>query len=390
MVDWQARAREAAFDGRAFIDGKRRDAVGGETFVKTSPIDGRTLGPVARCREADVDAAVKSARAAFDDGRWAGKPPALRKKLLSAFAAKILAAKEELALLETLDMGKPIQYSLAVDVPSTARTIAWYGEAIDKVYDEIAPTPSNALALITREPMGVIGCRRALELPDDHGGVEVGAGAGHRQLGRAQAEREVALHRAAPGGTRRRSRHPAGRVQRRAGHGRRSRRSARTAQRRRCDRLHRQHARRPQDARVRRAQQPEARLQRARRQERLRRLRRLREHRTRRQDRRGQHVLQPGRKLQCTLARARARVCRRALRRDRRRRGAEVPRRRSARCRHRDGRPGRRGPAAHRARLHRCRQEGRRAHRHRRHARSRIQRRLLRRADAVRPRRATR
>jgi acyl-CoA reductase-like NAD-dependent aldehyde dehydrogenase len=157
-IDWFTRAREAQFDGRAFIDGARRDAVAGETFAKSSPIDGRALGAVARCREVDVDAAVKSARAAFADGRWAGKPPAVRKKVLQRFAEKILAAKDELALLETLDMGKPIRYSLAVDVPSTARTIAWYAEAIDKVYDEIAPTPASALALITREPMGVVGC----------------------------------------------------------------------------------------------------------------------------------------------------------------------------------------------------------------------------------------
>ncbi len=156
-VDWHARAAAAVFDGRAVIDGERRDAVAGETFLKASPIDGRALGPVARGREADIDAAVKSARAAFADGRWCGKPPAARKKILQRFAEKILAAKEELALLETLDMGKPIQYSLAVDVPSTARTIAWYGEAIDKVYDEIAPTPASSLALITREPMGVVG-----------------------------------------------------------------------------------------------------------------------------------------------------------------------------------------------------------------------------------------
>jgi acyl-CoA reductase-like NAD-dependent aldehyde dehydrogenase len=156
-VDWFARAREARFDGRAWIDGVRRDAAAGETFVKASPIDGRTLGPVARGREADIDAAVASARAAFDDGRWAGKPPAVRKRLLQRFAERITAAKDELALLETLDMGKPIQYSLSVDVPSTARTIAWYAEAIDKVYDEIAPTGASALALITREPMGVIG-----------------------------------------------------------------------------------------------------------------------------------------------------------------------------------------------------------------------------------------
>ena len=156
-IDWKTRAAAAVFDGRAVIDGQRRDAAAGETYLKTSPVDGRTLGPVARGREADIDAAVASARAAFADARWCGKAPAARKKILQRFADKILAAKEELALLETLDMGKPIQYSLSVDVPSTARTVAWYGEAIDKVYDEIAPTPASSLALITREPMGVVG-----------------------------------------------------------------------------------------------------------------------------------------------------------------------------------------------------------------------------------------
>ncbi|NWG74415.1 MAG: aldehyde dehydrogenase, partial [Rubrivivax sp.] len=106
---------------------------------------------------AGVDAAVKSARTAFDDGRWAARAPAARKKVLQRFADEILAAKDELALLETLDMGKPIQYSLSVDVPATARCIAWYAEAVDKVYDEIAPTGPSALALITREPVGVVG-----------------------------------------------------------------------------------------------------------------------------------------------------------------------------------------------------------------------------------------
>ena len=157
-IDWHTRAAEARFDGRAVIDGERRDALGGETFVKSSPIDGRPLGPVVRGQAADIDAAVASARAAFDDGRWSAKAPSARKKLLQRFADKILAAKDELALLETLDMGKPIQYSLSVDVPSTARTIAWYAEAVDKVYGEIAPTGASALALVTREPMGVVGC----------------------------------------------------------------------------------------------------------------------------------------------------------------------------------------------------------------------------------------
>ena len=154
---WHARAAALRFDGRALIGGRRVPAVTGETFDCVSPIDGRTLAPVARGRAADIDAAVAAARAAFEDRRWAGQPPAARKKVLQRFAEKILGARDELALLETLDMGKPIQYSLAVDVPATARCIAWYGEAIDKVYDEIAPTGAGALALVQREPMGVIG-----------------------------------------------------------------------------------------------------------------------------------------------------------------------------------------------------------------------------------------
>jgi len=156
-IDWHARAAGLSLDGRAVIDGRRVDAADGQVFDKHSPIDGRRLGAVARGQAADVEAAVRSARAAFEDGRWAGKAPAARKKILQRFADKITAARDELALLETLDMGKPIQYALSVDVPAAARTIAWYAEAIDKVYDEIAPTAANALALITREPMGVVG-----------------------------------------------------------------------------------------------------------------------------------------------------------------------------------------------------------------------------------------
>jgi gamma-glutamyl-gamma-aminobutyraldehyde dehydrogenase len=156
-IDWHARSAALTLDGRALIGGERHPALAGESFDCVSPIDGRVLGRVARGQAADIDAAVASARAAFDDGRWSRRPPAARKRVLLAFAEKILAAKEELALLETLDMGKPIQYSLSVDVPSTARCIAWYAEAVDKVYDEIAPTGPGALALIRREAMGVIG-----------------------------------------------------------------------------------------------------------------------------------------------------------------------------------------------------------------------------------------
>jgi acyl-CoA reductase-like NAD-dependent aldehyde dehydrogenase len=154
---WHERAAAARIDGRALIAGQRRAAADGAVFERKSPIDGRALGPVARGQAADIDLAVRAARQAFDDGRWARQPPAARKKVLLRFADAIRGAADELALLETLDMGKPIQFSLKVDVASAARTIAWYAEAIDKVYDEIAPTGPDALALIAREPMGVIG-----------------------------------------------------------------------------------------------------------------------------------------------------------------------------------------------------------------------------------------
>lgn len=154
-MDLQQRIAALRLDGRCLIDGQRVEAV--NVFDKTSPVDGRLLGAVARGGSTEVDLAVRAARAAFEDGRWSGQAPAARKRILQRFAELILAAKDELSLLETLDMGKPIKWSSAVDVPATARCIQWYAEAIDKVYDEIAPTPASALALITREAMGVIG-----------------------------------------------------------------------------------------------------------------------------------------------------------------------------------------------------------------------------------------
>ncbi|WP_322629530.1 aldehyde dehydrogenase [Halothiobacillus sp.] len=155
-IDWHARAAALVIDGRALINGRRVDAVDGGTFECLSPIDGRRLASVARCKAADVDRAVAAARAAFADRRWAGMSPGDRKRTLIRFADLVMANREELALLETLDMGKPISASMATDVPATANTLRWYGEAIDKVYDEIAPTNDRTLALITREPMGVV------------------------------------------------------------------------------------------------------------------------------------------------------------------------------------------------------------------------------------------
>lgn len=145
------------FDGRALINGERVAARDGQTFDCISPVDGRLLTQVARCGQSDIDAAVAAARAAFEDRRWAGQAPAARKRVMIKFAELIQAHGDLLALTESLDMGKPVKYAKGVDVNSAANCVRWYGEAVDKVYDEIAPTPDTALALITREPVGVVG-----------------------------------------------------------------------------------------------------------------------------------------------------------------------------------------------------------------------------------------
>jgi 4-guanidinobutyraldehyde dehydrogenase/NAD-dependent aldehyde dehydrogenase len=100
---------------------------------------------------------VAAARAVFRKGSWANLAPVKRKRALQKFAELIAKHTEELALLETLDMGKPITEALKGDVPSAARCLQWYAEAIDKVYDEVAPTGPDALGLVTREPLGVVG-----------------------------------------------------------------------------------------------------------------------------------------------------------------------------------------------------------------------------------------
>ena len=153
---WHEWAAALNADGRAFIDGWRVDARSGLCFDSLSPVDGRKLAEVARCDVLDVDLAVTAARRAFEDRRWAGKAPAERKRVLIRFADLMLAHRDELALLETMDMGKPIRYSLSVDVQLAQNCIRWYGEATDKIYDQVAPTSEDSLALIQREPVGVV------------------------------------------------------------------------------------------------------------------------------------------------------------------------------------------------------------------------------------------
>ncbi len=153
---WERLAAAARPEGRAIIAGRAVGALDGRVFDDVSPIDGAVIAQVARCGAADADAAVKAARAAFESGPWRRMEPRDRKKVLRRFAEGIRADLDRLALLETRDVGKPIANSVAVDVVNCADCIEYYGEFSDKLYDEVAPTGPNDLALIRREPLGVV------------------------------------------------------------------------------------------------------------------------------------------------------------------------------------------------------------------------------------------
>ena len=155
-TDWHARAARLQPETRAFVAGRYCHARDGRTFDCLSPVDGRLLGKVAWCGAADVDAAVQAARQAFEREDWAGLPPRERKARLLRLAGLIEQHAEELALLETLDMGKPVSDALAVDMAGSAYTFAWYAEAVDKWSGEVAPLDPALLGLVTREPVGVV------------------------------------------------------------------------------------------------------------------------------------------------------------------------------------------------------------------------------------------
>lgn len=157
MTNWITAAAALRPETRLFIDGEFRPAEDGATFDTIAPRDGSVIAAVSSASERDVDAAVRAAAAAFESGVWSRADLRHRQAVLVRLADLMLENLDELALLESLDSGHPIGDSRSVDVPNAARAIRWYAEALDKVYDEVAPTPENAVALVRREPLGVIG-----------------------------------------------------------------------------------------------------------------------------------------------------------------------------------------------------------------------------------------
>ena len=154
---WAEKASELSFRNQCFIEGKFVSATSGNVFETINPATGETLAAVARGSSEDIDRAVVAARRAFNDRRWCGKSPSERKEILLRLAALIREHIPELALLDTLDMGKPIRDSSTIDAPGSAHFFQWHAEAIDKLYDEIAPTGGRDLALVRRVPLGIVG-----------------------------------------------------------------------------------------------------------------------------------------------------------------------------------------------------------------------------------------
>ena len=165
--DWKSRAAGLSFRNQAFIDGNFVDAASGKTFDSINPATGEVLAAVAECDVEDVDRAVAAARKAFEAGHWSRMGPSDRKEVLLKLAGLIRENLEEMALLDSLDMGKLVKDAATIDAPGSAHFFQWYAEAIDKVYDEVAPTGPGDLALVRRVPLGVVGAVTPWNFPLD-------------------------------------------------------------------------------------------------------------------------------------------------------------------------------------------------------------------------------
>jgi gamma-glutamyl-gamma-aminobutyraldehyde dehydrogenase len=166
-TDWKARAAALSFRGQAFINGRFVDAASGDTFDSVNPATGAVLTQVARGDAEDINRAVAAGRTAFEDGRWSRMAPGDRKAVLLKLADLIRDNLEEMALLDSLDMGKLVTDAAAIDAPGSAHFFQWYAEAIDKLYDEVAPTGPGDLALVSRVPLGVVGAVTPWNFPLD-------------------------------------------------------------------------------------------------------------------------------------------------------------------------------------------------------------------------------
>jgi gamma-glutamyl-gamma-aminobutyraldehyde dehydrogenase len=151
-------AKAMTFPANSWINGKFTSAKSGETYETTNPATGEVLAKVASCGEEEVDYAVKKARQAFDAGVWSRMHPAERKDIMIKWVKRLKRERYELTALESLESGKPVRDIAEIDLEETIHCLAWYAEAADKLFDKITPSGDDAMALVVREPVGVVGC----------------------------------------------------------------------------------------------------------------------------------------------------------------------------------------------------------------------------------------
>ncbi len=153
--EYAAIAVQLDFPKTAFIDAKFKKG-SGDTLPTVNPATGEIIAEIHACGADDVDLAVEKARTAFERGYWSKAHPSERKDVLIRLAKLMTRNRRELAVMESLDSGKPIRDCELIDVPEAISTIKWHAEAVDKIYDQTAPGGDDAIAMIVREPIGVV------------------------------------------------------------------------------------------------------------------------------------------------------------------------------------------------------------------------------------------
>ncbi|MDC1027281.1 aldehyde dehydrogenase [Candidatus Thioglobus sp.] len=156
--EYKAIEKSLDFPTNAFINGQFKSSKSGNTFETINPATGKVIANIAACNSEDVDHAVTKAREAFDQGHWSKLHPSERKEGLIKLSKLIKRNIHELAVMESIDSGKPIRDCETIDLPETVACLLWHAEAVDKIYDQTAPSGEDALAVIVREPIGVVGC----------------------------------------------------------------------------------------------------------------------------------------------------------------------------------------------------------------------------------------
>ena len=153
---WNALATSASLTSGMWINGEWANARSGDLAPLISPRDGLPIAELPMASAAEVDVAVAGARRAFATGPWARMQPRARGEILIKWAELLECHRDEMALLIALEMGKPVTVAWEVEMRTTINLIRWYGELADKLMDESPRGRQDSVAIVSREPIGVV------------------------------------------------------------------------------------------------------------------------------------------------------------------------------------------------------------------------------------------